>query len=165
MNNINAPHNLVIEQTHANVIWRAAWLSLVASLHAVVCIQQPRLAIVPACVLFTSLNYWRNPVRDSWRRSIDIATVLIGLGYQTALAHNMKDMHHQRIYHTCIAMSSACYAGGHLFMMLNMPRAAAYAHASIHVVANIGNIALQRGAIASSIPIPNGFTNGEPGHV
>lgn len=34
-------------------------------------------------------------------------------------------------------------------MALNMPRIAACAHAGIHVVANMGNIALQRGAMTT----------------
>jgi hypothetical protein len=138
---------LVIPQKHANVIWWAAWLSLGATWHAVY-IQQPGFGIVPTCVLCTSLNYWRNPVRTSWRRTIDMSTVFVGLCYQTTLAYNMPDALYRDLYFSCIAASSACYAFGHLFMALNMPRASAYAHAGIHVVANMGNIALQRGAKA-----------------
>jgi hypothetical protein len=138
--------HLVIGQSHANVIWRAAWLSLGASCHALY-IQQPGLAFVPAFVLCTSLNYWRNPVRQSWRRTVDMSTVFIGLCYQTTLAYNMPDTRYRRAYFGCIAASGACYALGHLFMALNMPRTAAYAHAGIHVVANMGNIVLQRGNV------------------
>jgi hypothetical protein len=76
---------------------------------------------------------------------------------------------HQRLtlwenYFNCTVASFIFYALGHLFMALNMPRTAAYAHASIHVVANAGNIALQRGSIAS-VPVPNGFANRETRHV
>ena len=159
--------DLVLSQSDANVIWWAAWLSLTASMHAVHT-QQSELAIVPACVLFTSLNYWRNPLRNSWRRSIDIGTVLIGCAYNSALAYSMTAVsHHRRTYFNCVAASFLFYAMGHLFMAINMPRTAAYAHACIHVVANVGNIALQRGSFASfaSVPVPNGLTNGEAGHV
>ena len=138
--------DLVIGQSHANVIWWAAWLSLGASCHALY-IQQPGFAFVPAFVLFTSLNYWRNPVRTSWRRTIDMSAVLISLCYQTRLAYNMPDALYRDLYFNCIATSSALYALGYLFMALNMPRTSAYAHAGIHVVANMGNIALQRGHI------------------
>ena len=138
--------DLVIGQSHANVIWWAAWLSLGASCHGLY-IQQPGLAFVPACVLCTSLNYWRNPVRQSWRRTVDISTVFVGLCYQTTLAYNMPDTRYRGLYFSCIAASGACYALGHLFMSLNMPRTAAYAHAGIHVVANMGNIVLQRGNV------------------
>ena len=138
--------DLVIGQSHANVIWWAAWLSLGASCHALY-IQQPGFAFVPACVLCTSLNYWRNPVRTSWRRTIDMSAVLISLCYQTRLAYNMPDALYRDLYFNCIATSSALYALGYLFMALNMPRTAAYAHAGIHVVANMGNIVLQRGHV------------------
>ena len=68
-------NDLVIEQSHADIIWWAAWMSLGASVHAVY-IQQSGFAVVPACVLVTSLNYWRNPVRNSLRRTADMSTVL-----------------------------------------------------------------------------------------
>ena len=138
--------DLVIGQSHANVIWWAAWLSLGASGHAL-CIQQPGFVVVPACVLCTSLNYWRNPVRTSWRRTVDISVVWGCLCYQNAIAYYMKRQQYQRVYFGCIAVSGACYALGHLLMALNMPRASAYAHAGIHVVANVGNIVLQRGHV------------------
>lgn len=138
--------DLVIGQSHANVIWWTAWLSLGASCHAIY-IQQPGFAFVPAFVLCTSLNYWRNPVRQSWRRTADMFTVFVGLLYQTTLAYNMHDSRYRRAYFNCIAASGACYAMGHVFMALNMPRTAAYAHAGIHVVANMGNIVLQRGNV------------------
>jgi hypothetical protein len=144
-------HNdyLVIAQSHANIIWWAAWMSLGASVHAVY-IQQSGFAVVPACVLGTSLNYWRNPVRNSLRRTADMSTVLIGLCYQSALAYNMNNNSiHRRIYFNCIFVSGLCFMMGHLFMALNMPRIAACAHAGIHVVANMGNIALQRGAMTT----------------
>jgi len=137
--------DLVLSQPNANVIWWAAWLSLGASFHALY-VNQSGFAIVPAGVLFTSLNYWRNPLRNSWRRSVDIGVVFVGLCYQSALAYNMPESHHRRTYFNCIAASGACYALGHLFMWLNVPRAAAYAHAGIHVMANVGNIGLQCGA-------------------
>lgn len=138
--------DLVIGQSHANVIWWTAWLSLGASCHAIY-IQQPGFAFVPAFVLCTSLNYWRNPVRQSWRRTADMFTVFVGLCYQTTLAYSMHDSRYRRAYFNCIAASGACYAMGHVFMALNMPRTAAYAHAGIHVVANMGNIVLQRGNV------------------
>ena len=158
--------DLVLSQSDANVIWWAAWFSLAATMHAVHT-QQSELAIVPACVLFTSLNYWRNPVRTSWRRSIDIGTVLIGCAYNSACAFSIKDSQYGKIYFNCVAASSLFYAMGHLFMALNMPRTAAYAHASIHLLATAGNIALQRGSFASfaSVPVTNGFANGEARHV
>jgi len=164
-NDHNLKHNngLVLSHSDASIIWWAAWGSFVASMHAVY-LQQSDLAVVPACVLITSLNYWRNPIRNSWRRSIDIGTVVIGCTYNSACAFSIKDSLYGKIYFNCTVASFIFYVLGHLFMALNMPRTAAYAHASIHVVANAGNIALQRGSIAS-VPVPNGFANRETRHV
>lgn len=170
-NTHNPHHNhngLVLSHSDASVIWWSAWFSLLATMHAAH-LQQSDLAVVPACVLITSLNYWRNPIRNSWRRSIDIGTVVIGCTYNSACAFSIKDSHYGKIYFNCITASFLFYALGHLFMALNMPRTAAYAHASIHVVANAGNIALQRGTAASiasiaSVPVPNGFANRETRH-
>lgn len=161
MNRMNS--ELVISQSHANVIWRAAWLSVFAMSHAAY-YNQINFALMSAGVIFTSLNYWRNPVRNSWRRYIDIAYVNLGLFYQLALAYNMNDSHYRQLYYRCTMTSAMCYVIGYLLMWSNMPRASVYAHAGIHVVSNVGIIALQRGALAS-ISVPNGFANGEPGNV
>lgn len=151
--------NLIVEQSHANVIWRAAWLSMISMSHAVYH-EQTCFAIVAGGVMFTSLNYWRNPVRNSWRRYTDIVYVYICLCYQLKQAYNLKDSYYRNIYYGCTMMCVMCYGMGCLFMMLNMPRTSVYAHAGIHVVANIGNIVLQKGTLAS-IPLSNGFANGE----
>jgi hypothetical protein len=156
-------NQLVIEQTHADVIWRAAWLSLISMSHAMYH-EQTCFAIVAGGVMFTSLNYWRNPVRNSWRRYTDIAYVHICLCYQLKEAYNLKDSYYRNIYYNCTIASALCYAMGYLLMMLNMPRASVHAHAGIHVVANIGNIALQKAELAS-ISLSDGFANREPGDV
>jgi hypothetical protein len=76
----------------------------------------------------------------------------------------MKESYYLRMYYNCTIASALCYAMGYLLMMLNMPRASVHAHAGIHVVANIGNIALQKAELAS-ISLSDGFANREPGDV
>jgi hypothetical protein len=161
MNRIDT--DLIIPQSHANIIWRAAWLSLISILHATY-YSQTSFAVMSAGVTFTSLNYWRNPVRNSWRRYIDIGYVNLGLAYQLVLAYNMTDSYYRQLYYKCTMTSAMCYVIGYLLMWSNMPRASVYAHAAIHVVSNLGIIALQRGA-HPLITVPNGFANREPGDV
>ena len=155
-------HNnqLVIAQTHADVIWRAAWLSMFAIYHAAYH-NQTMFALMSSGVMFTSLNYWRNPVRNSWRRYIDMGYVYIGLIYQLFMAYNMNESYYLRMYYNCTIASALCYVMGYLLMWSNMPRASVYSHAGIHVISNVGIIALQKAELAS-ISLADGFANGEP---
>jgi len=159
----NKCDSVVIEQIHADVIWRAAWFSMISIYHASYH-NQTKFALMSSGVMFTSLNYWRNPVQNSWRRYVDIIYVILGLFYQLVLAYNMHDSHYLQLYYRCTMTSAMCYAFGYLLMWCNMHRASVYAHAAIHVVSNFGIIALQRAELAS-IPLPDSFANREPGDV
>ena len=79
----------------AHFIWRCAWFSVPSAIYAVTAsatasAATTHLAVVPASVFATSLLYWRNPVRDSWRRTLDMAVVFSGVTYQTYYAFVQK---------------------------------------------------------------------------
>jgi hypothetical protein len=64
--------DLALPLPQADFIWRCAWLSVPSAIYAATAASTATtyLAVVPASVWATSLLYWRNPVRDSWRRMI-----------------------------------------------------------------------------------------------
>ena len=132
----------------ANFIWRCAWFSVssaiyAASASATASTATTHLAVVPASVFATSLLYWRNPVRNSWRRTLDMAVVFSGVTYQTYYAfRHIRDTPAMKIYSALIGCSAACYVLSQYFMGRGLLWPATYAHASIHLVANVANLVL-----------------------
>jgi hypothetical protein len=135
------PSELTLPLPQADFIWRCAWLSVPSAIYAA---ATTHLAVVPASVFATSLLYWRNPVRDSWRRTLDMAVVFSGVTYQTYYAfrhiHGMSSA--IGIYSALIGCSAACYGLSQYFMGRRLLWPATYAHASIHLVANVANVVL-----------------------
>jgi hypothetical protein len=137
--------DLTLPLSHADFIWCCAWLSVLSAIYAATAASAAttHLAVVPASVWATSLLYWRNPVRDSWRRTLDMAVVFSGVTYQTYYAfRHIRDTQAIATYSALIGCSAACYGIGHYFMGRGLLWPATYAHASIHLVANVANVVL-----------------------
>jgi hypothetical protein len=136
--------DLTLPLPQADFIWRCAWLSVPSAIYAATAASSTtHLAVVPASVWLTSLLYWRNPVRDSWRRTLDMAVVFSGVTYQTYYAfRHIRDTPAIARYSALIGCSAACYGLSHYFMGRGLLWPATYAHASIHLVANVANVVL-----------------------
>ena len=130
---------------NAHFIWYCAWFSLPTAIYAYSHPASAHLAVVPASVWATSLLYWRNPVRDSWRRTLDIAVVFSGLTYQTYYAVHHTPPTQLGVYTALIGTSAVCYGLGHYLWKRGHTWPATYVHAAIHFVANIANMVLYNG--------------------
>jgi hypothetical protein len=137
--------SLTLPLPNAHFIWYNAWLSVPSAIYALTR-KSHHLAIVPATVFTTSLLYWRNPVRDSWYRVLDMTTVFLGVTYQSIYAFQTiritSPYRHFPAYTSLIAASVGCYALSHTLMNRGRIWPATYAHASIHLVANVANMVL-----------------------
>lgn len=158
---------LSLPQSNADIIWYAAWSSLLSGICALSNTDTAHFAVVPISVLITSLNYWSNPVIGSWNQIFDITVVFFGLIYQTCYAfyyygyYNYYDSNHYygckqyygsiyyrkylQLYIYFIGLSLVCYLTGHIFYQYQQIWLSTYAHASIHIVANMANFALYTG--------------------
>ena len=129
----------------AYFIWYCAWLSVPSAIYAYMSPPTTtHLAIIPASVFVTSILYWRNPIRNSWRRKLDMVTVTIGVSYQTYYAFGSIQYNSLEIltYIILIGFSAGLYIISNYLMKCGRLWLAAYTHASIHIVANIANIVL-----------------------
>jgi hypothetical protein len=139
---------LALPLPNAHFIWYCAWLSLPSAIYAVIATHTPMsLAIVPASVWATSLLYWQHPLRDSWRRTLDMAVVFTGLSYNTYYAVRHASPRHFGVYAALIGTSAVCYGTSNYLMTRGRIWPATYAHASIHLVANMANMVLYNGCI------------------
>lgn len=152
MSNSLCNHRMTLPIPQSYFIWYCAWLSLPSAIYAYTRFvttdatlpTTSHLAIIPASVFVTSLLYWRKPLRNSWRRKLDIATVILGFSYQTHYA--LKNIHYNSsaivAYTTLIGCSAGLYFLSNYFMICGRIWPAVYTHASIHIFANIANIVL-----------------------
>ncbi len=141
-------HNtmVVLPQPNANFIWYCSWMSFFSAIFAYSQPETAHFAIVPASVLATSLNYWRNPLFNSWRRYTDMSVVLSGLIYQSYYTYTSEHVNFltRLNYFYLIGLSALCYIMSCDFMKKGCVWPATYAHASIHFIANIANIVLYK---------------------
>ncbi len=125
---------------NAHFIWYCAWLSIPSAIYAYSHPASAHFAVVPASVCATSLIYWRNPVMNSWRRTLDIVVVFSGLTYQTYYAFQYTNL--AQTYTVLICTSAMVYKFGYYLWTCGRVWPATYAHASIHIMGNIGNLLL-----------------------
>ena len=136
---------LTLPLPNARFIWYCAWSSLPSAIYAYSHATSTHLALVPASVWATSLLYWRNPVRNSWRRTLDIAVVFSGVTYQSYYAFRYAPAQTTPTYAALILMSASCYGISHYYLAHGRIWPATYTHAAIHIVANIANLVLYDG--------------------
>lgn len=143
-----------LPSSQSNFIWYCAWLSLPSTIYASSHPVSAHLAIIPASVFATSLLYWRNPLRNSWRRKLDMIAVAFGVLYQTYHAFNTIHDNIQSIltYTSLIVCSTGCYGLSNYFMKCGHIWSSTYAHASVHIIANIANIVLYSSIKDTQIP-------------
>lgn len=141
---------LTLPPPQSNFIWYCAWLSVPSAIYAATRSCSTHLTVVPVSVWATSLLYWRHPIRNSWRRTLDIATVISGVSYQSYYAFQTirhTSPPHFACYTALITASAACYGISTYLMNRGRIWPSTYAHASIHLLANMANIILYRAPV------------------
>ena len=142
---------LTLPLPNAHFIWYCAWLSIPSAIYAYAHPVTAHFAMVPASVFVTSLLYWRNPIRDSWRRKLDIAVVSVGLAhhmYYALTSPGIQPSTTRTTYLALIGVSAMSYIVSDSYSRGHCSRQywpATYAHASIHLFANIANLVLYYG--------------------
>lgn len=97
-------------------------------------------ASVALLVLFTSLNYWRDPV-VGWRRSVDIAAVGVGMAYHIYCA-TFCERAYQASYLLFVLNTAYCYRRAREAPSQD---ASSAWHCGVHVAGNVANMLLYTG--------------------
>ena len=124
-------------------IWKMSFLSLFSAAYAYLNGHYD-LALVPGGIFITSINYWRNPLYSSWRRTLDINYVRIGLTYQLIRAYNSQ---YYKLYYPVIFTSLIFYPISFYYYDKKLYWRSAYAHSMLHILANVSNIILYSGKV------------------
>lgn len=104
--------------------------------------RQYDFALCNAVVLFTSVNYWRDPKYTCIRRYIDIVTVLSSLIYHMCAAFQSQ---RALQYYTITALGMCFYHLGCVHYNDKDYWRSAYSHSVLHILANLAQIALYSG--------------------
>lgn len=134
--------NPILSREQSQYIYRVSYLTLCSSLYAIYR-HHYTLAIVPGSVFLTSIYYWKNP-NYSYRRYLDMVTVISAFIYQNYMAYNSE---YANIYYTISFFSVASYPIGIYYYNKKYYWESTYAHMMLHILANIANIVLYSGYI------------------
>jgi hypothetical protein len=133
----------VVSPNHAHFLWYTSWIALVSFVYGFYRGHYD-LMVGPLCVFLTSINYWRNPIRNSWRRYADIVVVCSVALYQLYRAMNAEYGIHYCIivaFCGCSYVFSYYFAGSNEFLAMIF-------HSMVHIMANVSNMVLYSGWVA-----------------
>ena len=129
-----------------NLIWKISFIHFLCSIYAMYR-QHYIIALCPACVFVTSLNYWRYP-DYSWRRYVDMVVVKSTIAYQIVTAYNAE---YNRYYYITLVMSLCFYPTGIYYHKKRMLWHSTIAHVLLHLTGAVTNIILYSGDIPHRI--------------
>jgi hypothetical protein len=127
----------MLNKSQSNYLWTTSWFSLAASLYGLY--NQHQIAILPSFIFITSINHWRNPVHNSWRRRADIITVVSCIYLQRIFGMNLE---YYPQYLTILTIGLSFYPLALYFSRNNQTWKSVISHSTIHIVGNIANIVL-----------------------
>lgn len=142
MDDNNRFNGLVLPLAHGWTIWYLSYLHLFTSYYAFYN-QYYVLCFFGLGSLGTSLNYWKYPLHDSWRRYFDITCIQISfyvhMYYALFITSGYGYMFFTGTGIICYGVSN-CYAKKNIFF-------ATFFHILVHVFASIGNAVLYSGTL------------------
>lgn len=142
MDNDNRFNGLVLPLAHGWTIWYFSYLHLFTSYYAFYN-QYYVLCIFGLGSLGTSLNYWKYPLHDSWRRYFDIAfiqlTFYVHMYYAFLISSGYGYMFFTGTGIICYGISNS-YTKKNIYF-------ATFFHILVHVFASIGNAVLYSGTL------------------
>ena len=128
----------------ANPCFFTSWITSVSVQQAVALEQWPTFGLGPACVLLSSLLYWHDPRRETWRRTLDLTVVRVGMASHVLLALLRCRPAGVCALLTGYALGGLCYAVGRVLTVRGHRWPGAVVHCGVHLFANLGNLALLR---------------------
>ncbi len=140
--------SLIYQPRHSKILWRASWLFLGTAVYATYQ-QHYDLAIAPAGIFLTSINYWRHPTY-SIRRTTDIICVWLASGYTLTRALTAQ---HSLICYIGYAIAFTCYPISNMYLRKGNHDHSVLLHALMHLFGNISNIILFSGSIENTYEV------------
>jgi len=134
--------NLVLPLVHGWSIWYFSYLHFFTSMYALIN-QYYILSLFGFGSMGSSLNYWKYPLHDSWRRYFDIIFIQLSFYVHTYYAFQSSNLYGY-IFFSCSGIIS--YGTSNYYIRKNL-FLATYFHILVHIFASIANAILYSGKI------------------
>lgn len=131
-------NQLVLLPQHSILIYRFSFVALITISNAFYN-KHYDFCILSSILFFNTLNYWRNPNANSYRRYVDISGVIVGLIYQCIRAYNTSQ---SKLYYNLTSFAAFFYPLGYFFHNKKNYLLSTYCHIVLHLLVNISCIAL-----------------------
>jgi hypothetical protein len=140
-------YDLVLKPEQYWILWRTSFLCLITCFYAIYK-GFTDLAILPAAIFLTSINYWRHP-DYSWRRYLDITVVFSSIFYLTywATKHAVTTRYY---YYACLFIGLCFFMTGIFYKKTNDLWWSTYSHALFHVFGNLSGMILFSGFVTTT---------------
>lgn len=142
MDDNNRFNGLVLPLSHGWTIWYFSYLHLFTSYYAFYN-QYYVLCFFGLGSLGTSLNYWKYPLHDSWRRYFDIAFIQLTFYIHMYYAFIISSGYGYMFF---TGSGIICYGISNHYIKKNI-YFATFFHILVHVFASIGNAVLYSGTL------------------
>jgi hypothetical protein len=96
-------------------------------------------------VLLTSINYWRKPIYNNWRRYLDMTSVCLSMFYHMARAYDTK---YATEYYILTSAGGVFYCLGIFYYNRKRYWLSTYLHSGLHLFANLAQLVLYCGDVA-----------------
>ena len=104
-------NELIISKKGSDLIYYFSYLQLIVCFFSIY-YKIYDCSTITIVTFYTSTNYWKNPIQNSYRRFIDIVCVILGIIYH---GYIIKDYEFSNKYYMLIGMGSLLYPIGFYF--------------------------------------------------
>jgi hypothetical protein len=104
-------NELIISKKGSDLIYYFSYLQLIVCFFSIY-YKIYDCSTITIVTFYTSTNYWKNPIQNSYRRFIDIVCVILGIIYH---GYIIKDYDFSNKYYMLIGMGSLLYPIGFYF--------------------------------------------------
>jgi hypothetical protein len=130
--NVSFVDGCILEQDQYKILWTTSWFTLPTAITAYYNNYYFSSAL-STCVLLTSLNYWRKPVRG-FSRNLDMAATYFSITYHFFRAKNSQ---YAYIHYPLVLIGLSCYPIGNYYYKKKQYWKSTYLHGSLHFIANL----------------------------
>lgn len=142
----------IYEPIQYNYLWKTSWLFLGSTCYAI-CYQtyNYEFIITPGSIFLTSINYWKNPIHDSWERNLDVLCVFVSIGYNIIRSIGAT---YANVFYIYLALGFSSYLLSNYNHRRKRLYMSAFLHSLVHLYCNIALIYLYSGNILPTLENP-----------
>ena len=126
-----------------SIIYKVSYLMLFTVLYGIYK-QKYDLTIIPAAIFLTSINHWKKPKNNSFRRKMDLIVTRVSLILVLIIGYKSE---FYAYYYFLLILAASLYPLGSFLYSQKLYWCSVYTHALFHILSNIACIILFSGSL------------------